>query len=59
MEEERTYINYSQAIEHIAYAMGVLQVFKDEMGKAAATTAYNHLECVMGALQDGGIVETE
>lgn len=59
--EERTYITYKYAIENIAYAMGVLQVFKDEepMEKAAATVAYNHLDRVMQALQDGGIVDEE
>lgn len=59
MEEEKTYINYWQAIEDVAYVMGVLQVFKDEMGKAAAVTAYNRLARVMEALQDGGIVVPE
>lgn len=61
MENEKTYITYRYAIENIAYVMGVLQVFKDEepIEKAAATVAYNRLERVMEALQDGGIVEPE
>ena len=61
MEEERTYINYWQAIENVAYAMWVLHTYADagncEGGNnAALSAAYTRLERVMEALQDGGVV---
>lgn len=62
MEEERTYIMYECAIENIAYAMGVLRAYAEArhaVEDAALKVAYNRLERVMEALQDGGIVGNE